>query len=382
MGPTNLRQANQRAVLTIISIMPGCSNADIARRTGLAPQSVSAVLADLDELGLLTRGEARRGGGRGQPATPLFVNAQGAYAIGVSIGWSRLEVVLLDLDTHIIHSERLDYAYPDATTILVSLQRMIDAACAAIPDRSRIIGLGLAAPSDIGDPDSPIQLPEEQSILWRTIDLVDELARISGLEVLLVNDGNAACWAEFVAMPTPRPGNFVYIFVDALVGAGIVAEDRLWEGAGGKSGNLGAMLVTDTDGALRFVYEVASLNALRRRLGARGYGLSAAVATTQQPEAAEILAAWIGDAAFSLAQAILNTRTILEFEFAVMDVELPAPIAERLLSAVRNQLLKVRSLEPPPDVRAGHFGHPHAAHGAAFIRLYRRFFSRELAHLD
>src|SRR3569833_1221212 len=84
--PASVRQSNQRAILTVISLEPGCSNADIARRTGLAPQTVAAVLDDLEIAGLLKRGAARRGGGRGQPATPIYINPDGAYAIGAEIG--------------------------------------------------------------------------------------------------------------------------------------------------------------------------------------------------------------------------------------------------------------------------------------------------------
>ena len=64
-----LRRANERAVLTVIGFNPGVSNADIARLSGLAPQTVSAILTDLDGMGLIARGEVLRGR-RGQPATP------------------------------------------------------------------------------------------------------------------------------------------------------------------------------------------------------------------------------------------------------------------------------------------------------------------------
>ena len=70
--PSHVRQTNQRAILSVISLQPGISNAELARVTDLAPQTVSAVLTDLEQLNLVTRGEVLRGR-RGQPATPLYM---------------------------------------------------------------------------------------------------------------------------------------------------------------------------------------------------------------------------------------------------------------------------------------------------------------------
>ena len=44
--PVHVRQTNQRAVLSVISLQPGISNAELARITDLAPQTISSVLAD------------------------------------------------------------------------------------------------------------------------------------------------------------------------------------------------------------------------------------------------------------------------------------------------------------------------------------------------
>ena len=383
MGPTALRRSNQRAVLTIISSAPGCSNADIARRTGLAPQSVSAVLTDLSDMGLLIRGKAKRGGGRGQPATPLFINPEGAYAIGVEIGWTRLEVALISIESKVLAVERVDFDYPDASTIFTVLAAMVERVKAATADPARIVGLGLAMPEGIGDAGSLLPPPPGQAELWVKIDPVGAVARATGLDVVRVNDGNAACWAEFVAMPTPRPGNFAYLLVDTFLAAGIVAEDRLWEGAGGASANLGSMLVGDAEGEARFVHEIASVHALRQRLGAVGLDLAAAIADRPEATAQTVLDEWIDDAALALAQTVLNARTVLEFEFAVIDSELPGAILVRLIDRLGARLLEIPSLGgTKPAIRRGHLGRSGAAQGAAFIRMYRKFFSRELAHMD
>src|SRR6218665_1624036 len=88
-----VRIANERAVLTLIGLNPGASNADLARLSGLGPQTTSRIVAELEARELVQRGDVLRGR-RGQPATPLFLDPDGAYVIGVEVGWRHFEVLL------------------------------------------------------------------------------------------------------------------------------------------------------------------------------------------------------------------------------------------------------------------------------------------------
>ena len=83
-------------VLTTITFSPGISNAEVSRRTGLAPQTASAIVTELEDDGLITRGDVLRGR-RGQPATPLYLDYGGAYGIGCEISWRHIDITLINL---------------------------------------------------------------------------------------------------------------------------------------------------------------------------------------------------------------------------------------------------------------------------------------------
>ena len=54
-----------------------------------------------------------------------------------------------------------------------------------------------------------------------------------------------------------------------------------------------------------------------------------------------------------------------------------------MIEATSRRMLDYPSLGRPfPAIRVGHIGRPAAAQGAAQLRMYRRFYSRELAHMD
>ena len=139
MQPNGVRQSNQRAVLAVVASSPGLSNAEISRRTHLAPQSVSSVLVGLESDGLLKRGAARRGGGRGQPATPIYLNPEGAFSLGVEIGWRRIEVALTDFAAQVIDRRRRSYDFPRAGTVFTEMAAMLEELVAPLAAQAAIL---------------------------------------------------------------------------------------------------------------------------------------------------------------------------------------------------------------------------------------------------
>lgn len=378
-----LRRANERAVLSIIGFNGGVSNADVARLSGLAPQTVSAIVSELDSQGLITRGEVLRGR-RGQPATPLYLNDEGAFSIGVEIGWRHLDVLLLNLNGAVLLRRHQTYDFPDAGGIIGLILTMMGEILETLPPqhRARLTDIGVALPSNIADNLSLVDAPPTQRELWQRADIAAELARRSGLDVTLFNDGNAACWGELIAFPKPRPANFIYFLISRYIAAGIVGEGTLWEGPSGNSANLGSMLVSDSDGSMQSAHFIASVTALEGRLAAAGYPVSGAPASWDLSGFEPVLDQWLTDSARALARVVFNTTMVIESRLVVVDGLLPPAIILRLVQQLEAELLLLAIVPyAPPQVLPGHLGALAPATGAAQLTLYRRYFSRTLADL-
>ena len=381
LQPQGLRRANERAVLSVVGFNPGVSNADIARLSGLAPQTVSAILSEIDRAGLITRGEVLRGR-RGQPATPIFLRAEGAFAIGVEIGWRHIDVLLLDLQAQVVGHEHRDYDFPDAACVLADVAEMTEALASGLSDdgRARLIEMGVAMPSNLAAGLRQIGAPGEQVEMWARLDVVAELTKRTGLEVFLFNDGNAACWAELIAFPRPRPASFIYFMISRFIAAGIVGEGTLWEGATGNSANLGSMLVTDGEGRIRAGHSIASVTALGERLAQAGIAVDLLkVDEWDWASFGPVLDRWIADSARALAKMVYNTTTVIESNLVVVDGIMPAAIRARLVDSLETELHKLPVADyQPPQVLAGHMGRLAPSIGAAELTLYRRYVSRSL----
>jgi predicted NBD/HSP70 family sugar kinase len=380
----SLRAANRRAVLTAITFNPGISNAEVSRRTGLAPQTASAIVAELEDDGLVVRGEVLRGR-RGQPATPLYLDFSGGYGIGCEVSWRHIDVMLINLGSEEIAHHRRDYTWPDATTIVAEAAAAIAAIAAQVPAGKRhlLAGVGLATPSSIANNIVSAGAPAEQVPLWRALDLRAEIEAATSLPTIWLNNGNAACFAAMLFTAPPRPPNMVHLFVSTFLGAGMTANHALWEGPTGNAGNLGSMLVCDRDGKRRTAADIASARGLARALAAAGIELpSGNPANWPWQDWEPHVAAWLDAAGLALAQVLFNTGAVLEYDRAIIDSAFPAPIVARLVQATEAGLDQLAEFHPRrPIVAAGTLGTRAAPLGAAQMQLFRKYLSRDLADM-
>ena len=90
-----VRLYNERLVLSIIRRRGSMAKAEIARATGLSPQTISIITNQLTRDGLLVKGAPSRGR-VGQPLVPYSLNPEGALSFGLKIGRRSAELVLVD----------------------------------------------------------------------------------------------------------------------------------------------------------------------------------------------------------------------------------------------------------------------------------------------
>lgn len=381
LHPSGLRKVNERAVLALVALNPGISSAEIARRSGLSPQTVSAMLVDLEHQGLVLRGPVTRGK-RGQPATPLHLNKKGAFSIGCELGWRHMEVLLIDLGRGVLGRLRRDYPYPDARTGADDVADMVNSLKRTLPARelSRLVGLGVAMPGTIPKNIDALGAPAEQTELWAGVDVAGRLQELTGLPVTIFNDGTAGCWAELAALPKPRPADFAYLQVSTFVGAGIVASGTLWTGSTGNAADLGSMLVPGPSGEMQAVHSIASVHALEQRLKQSGAKLPEGDPGQWDWAGLEpMVGQWLDDSAKVIALTVINARAIVDFQTAVVDGIMPPAIVARLVEKVRDylELGRINSFGPPAIVQGTH-GRLAPALGAAMLPIYRKLFSRAI----
>ncbi|MDB5929555.1 MAG: hypothetical protein JWR60_1262 [Polaromonas sp.] len=373
-----MRQFNERVVLQAIRQNGSLSKADLARLTGLTAQTIGLITTRLDDDGLLIRHDPVRGR-IGQPSVPLALNPDGAFSIGIKIGRRNTDWLLVDFTGRVRQRKTLGYAFPDAAVLLPALgEQMRDLQNGLGALAPRLVGVGIAAPLQIGGWHKMLGLSDAQSDTWNQIDLKAEVQRMTGLPVSFAKDTSAACVAELVAGRGRDLKSFLYLFVDTFVGGGLVINSHLHGGLHGNAGAVASLPLAVASSAgvqpEQLIHQ-ASLWELEQRFNAQGLDATAAYdERALQPPYEKETAAWLQPAANALAYAIVSGTAFLDLDAIVLDGSFCRPLLQRLIERTREALAGY-SWEGlfPATLATGSIGSDARALGGAWLPLHANF---------
>ncbi|MBP0615562.1 ROK family transcriptional regulator [Jiella mangrovi] len=372
---SGLRAHNKRAVLSLIRRNGRLAKAEIARRTGLSPQTASVIMRALEAEELVLRDQPQRGR-VGQPSIPMRLNPDGAFALGLKIGRRSVDLVLMDFTGRIRGHERIAYPFP-------RLQQVIDFVAEAEPKLRgllparlgrRITGLGVALPYELWSWADEIGAPMGIMDEWRDLDVRSALAAVTDLTVNVANDATAACAAENVFGST-QSADFVYFFVGAFIGGGIVMNGDLVSGRLGNAGAVGSMPIPREEGGYAQLINFASLHLLEKMYEAEGGDALALWRGKVSWESfGPLLERWLDRAAYGLAHAIVSASSIYDFESAVIDGRFPANVRSQLVERTAAAIEKInRQGLAPVTLRAGTIGTDAREIGSASLPFFAHY---------
>jgi predicted NBD/HSP70 family sugar kinase len=238
-----MRTQNSTLLLNLIWRERQISRADLARRTGLSPSTVGAIVADLAGAGLVR--EIGAGTSRGGRRPVLVGFRDDAFAlVGVELGASHVSAVLTDLrgsvrafrDTHVAVRE-------DPERALATARALIDECLAAERvSRRRVVGIGVAVPSPV-HPQRPGKLSPLILPAWRDHDVEEFFAEAYGLPVFVDNDANLGALAERFWGAGAGGEDLAFIKVATGIGSGHIINGALYRGSGGTAGEIGHIAI-------------------------------------------------------------------------------------------------------------------------------------------
>jgi predicted NBD/HSP70 family sugar kinase len=373
-----VRLYNERLLLSLVRRFGPLSKIEVARLTGLSVQSTSAIMNRLRADGLLRR-EAPLRGRVGQPTIPMSLDPEGAYSFGLKIGRRSADLVLIDFSGAIRRRAHRTFAFPTPAMILDFVQTELPGLSGALTDaqRRRIAGLGVASPFQLWTWEAEIGASPGAMDAWRNFDVEREIAGVCPYAVTLCNDATAACAAEFFFGRGWRHRDFLYFFIGAFLGGGVVLDGALWPGRTGNAGALGSMPVvakSDAGGAPQLI-DCASIYQLERRLDRAGVDASSMWATPDAwADFGPHLNDWIEEVASALAYACAAAISVIDFEAIVIDGAMPTAVRDRLTARTAHVFagLDRRGLSDV-DIVSGTIGADARAIGGAALPLIRNF---------
>src|SRR4051794_38597066 len=245
---TQPRTANRLRVVDELRRHGRLSRADLARLTGLSATTITALVGDLLERGVVIEQNGRdiQAAGPGRPPVLLRLDPSAGGALGIDFGHRHLRVAVADLSRTVLAERAIDLDVDAAA------EGSLDAAAAMVEDvlseagmpRDRIVGAGVGLPGPIdtrtGTVGSSVILPG-----WVGLRPAEELERRLGVSVVVDNDANLGALGEVAFGAARGLRDVVYVKVASGVGAGLVLGGRIYHGAAGLAGELGHVHVRE-----------------------------------------------------------------------------------------------------------------------------------------
>ncbi|MGA7912801.1 MAG: ROK family transcriptional regulator [Candidatus Dormiibacterota bacterium] len=246
-----LRDRNRRRVIGVLREQGRASQAEIARATGLSRTTVSTLIAEMKDAGLVSDVGAESSAARaGRPGVQLVLQNPIQAVVGIDFGHSHVQVAIADLAHNVLGERRCDLdVNRRAVEALDASSRMFDELLAETGvKRENVVGAGIGIPGPVdrahGTAGSATILPG-----WAGLRIASEMQARLGLPVEIENDANLGALAELTWGAGRDCSNFAYIKAATGLGAGIVIDGHLLRGATGTAGEIGHTTL-DAAGAL------------------------------------------------------------------------------------------------------------------------------------
>ncbi|WP_284742132.1 ROK family transcriptional regulator [Amycolatopsis sp. RTGN1] len=234
----SMRARNLEVVLGAVSRGGPLTRAALAELTGLTKSTVSKLVGDLVDAGLLAETGPARAGERGRPGVEVVLSGARVASLGLEINVDYLAVRVLDLTGGVRFAARRerDNRGSRPKKVLAELQAL---ATEALTETHRlgleVAGAVLAVSGPVGDG----VLFSAPNLGWQDVRPAD-LLRLP-VPVELDNEANLAALGELWFGDGER--DFLYVSGEVGIGAGLVVNGTLFSGARGLAGELGHVVV-------------------------------------------------------------------------------------------------------------------------------------------
>src|SRR5829696_2996058 len=193
--PGDARPRNRTLLLQALHTDGPQSRADLARRSGLTPTTVSAVAAELLGDGLISEFGRKESTSAGKPATLLGVEPDARHVIALDLSDDdTIEAAVINLAGKIVSRRSVPRKGETGNKATASVVRLVKELAKAV--ERPLLGVGVATPGIVDDDGVVLTATHVQ---WVDEPLAAKLAAAISAPSYVTNDANAAALAEHSA---------------------------------------------------------------------------------------------------------------------------------------------------------------------------------------
>ncbi|WP_338832873.1 N-acetylglucosamine repressor [Moorella humiferrea] len=262
-----VKKLNRISVLNIIRKHNTISRHQLAKLTGLTPAAITGIVRDLVALGyVIEKGVGKSNGGR--PPVKLQFNPDSGYVLGAEITRNKttLGMVNLNVKPLFLRKYNIDMGdpYEGISMLAQEVEKMIRESGI---DREKILGMGVASPGLVDITTRVVKHSPNLGKKWCDFPIKKRLQEITGINIFVENNSNAAALAEYSFGKGKDSKNMAYINLGEGISAGIIQNGSLAYGFKGYTGEIGHIVINEdgplcncgNNGCLESLYAVPAL---------------------------------------------------------------------------------------------------------------------------
>jgi predicted NBD/HSP70 family sugar kinase len=232
----DVRQHNLSALLRMIHQAGTLSRSQLTASSGLNRSTISDLVTELQELGLVFETEASAAG-VGRPSLQVSASDQ-VVAFSVNTDVDAVTVGVVTLAGEVIAKRREPTNQPTAEKAAAIAAKVIASLRAELKPGTRIVGVGVAVPGQVRVADGVIRLAPHLG--WVEVPFGPMLSQLTGLPVFCDNDASLGCVAEIIYGNAKGFSDVVFLFAGSGgIGGGVVINGQQLRGTAGYAGELG-----------------------------------------------------------------------------------------------------------------------------------------------
>lgn len=244
------KQANRysrRLILDQIRQRADRSRSDLVQLTGLSKATVSAIVAELIESGLVQE-TGNQNPIVGRPRISLSLVPDANFVLGAEVTTDECRLVLTNLHAEPVRRLMRPINTTDLSVnaLLHILDECVTTVLAAV-EPARVLALGVCVPGIVDTTTGVVSL--SVILPWKNVALAQELRQRFPFPIAVFSRGNAATWGERWYGAGRDVDNLLYLRVGAGIVSGLVMNGQPYLGRNYGAGELGHITV-QPDGAL------------------------------------------------------------------------------------------------------------------------------------
>lgn len=354
LNSSEVKVSNRSQILHMVHMEP-CSRAELSRRMGLTRASVSIIINQLLEDGIVREGAYQETRG-GRPSVAIELNPDAAYALGISLRRNAMKMGVMNLQGKVsgYRSFQIEAMPHDRDGVMEFMKDSVREIMRDTKLPGEFLGIGISSPGPLDSESGRILNPPNFS-RFQDVAIVDLLKKEFGCEVLLENDVIALALAENVYGIRGKYDSFLEIVADCGLGSGLVFQGKRFgdmNGFGHISVDIhGPQCMCGNRGCVELFASIENIVEYARRMDIRldSWEKITDMAAIGDPLALKVL----DEEGEYLAEAIVSAANVISFDAVVLAGSLAyrsEMLSGRMMDIISRRIFKKRKIEVLPSV--------------------------------